>query len=152
MRGARTSRYVGVAVLGGAAAVALAGCEKPPPAVSVFSGTTTLNEQALCWAFDSDSLAPGQCAQDILQGDQSGGGAVVPIQAGNTVGISVDPVVAQTGWTPTIGGQRIVDAPLTETYFRFTVPLGVPANGVPLQIVAGQDSSIRGVWIFKLQP
>lgn len=148
----RRVRVMGVTVVAVAAAASLAGCEKPPPAVSVFSGTTTVNEQALCWSFDSDSLAPGACAQDILQGRQTNGVANVPITAGNTVGISVDPAVAEAGWSPLIGGQQIVKEPITETYFRFTVPLGIPAEGVPLQIVAGRDTQIRGVWIFSLTP
>lgn len=149
----RALRAMGVAVTTAAAAMTLAGCEKPPPAVSVFSGTTTVHEQALCWAFDSDALAPGQCAQEILDGSASGGVADVPVTAGNTVGISVDPSVAEVGWVPVIGGQQVVQQPITETYFRFTVPLlpqGWPAEGLPLQIVAGQTAKARGVWVFKL--
>jgi hypothetical protein len=76
---------------------------------------------------------------------------VVP---GETVGISVDTAVAEAGWFPVIGDQRLTEQPLTSTYYRFQFPSlqEVPADGLSLQVVAGRDTKTRGIWVFKLVP
>jgi hypothetical protein len=133
----------------------VAACSKPAPGVSVFSGTNTVRQEALCWAFDADQLDPTACAQDVITGAVSGGQApsltVVP---GDVIGISVDPAVAEAGWTPAIGGQKLTTTPITSTYYRFTYPdlQEVPADGLSLQIIAGKDTSTRGIWVFALNP
>lgn len=68
------------------------------------------------------------------------------------MGISVDPVVAESGWNIVIGGEQLSQTPLTTTYFRFTLPLQLGTQALPLQIVSGQNTKIRGVWIVALQP
>ena len=149
----RSRRAALVAATAAAAAVLLSGCEKPAPGVSVFSGTTTEHRKAVCWAFESEALDPGQCTQDLLT-EASAGEVVarIPVVPGDTVGISVDPVVAKSGWTPVIGQQRLVSTPLDTTYYRFTYPdlQEVPEEGVLLQIVAGRGESTRGIWVFRL--
>lgn len=133
--------------------MALAGCEKPAPGVSVFAGTTTEFREAVCWAFESDALEPGDCAQDLIVEASSGDGvARIPVVPGETIGISVDPAVADAGWSPVIGQQRLTTTPLNTTYFRFTYPdlQEVPAEGVLLQVVAGRGESSKGIWVFRL--
>ena len=52
-----------------AVTVALAGCEKPNPGASVFSGTTTQYRQAACWAAKlglQDSTAASELMQPLL--------------------------------------------------------------------------------------
>lgn len=136
-----------------ASGLLLAGCEKPGPGVSVFAGTTTEYREAVCWAFESDALEPGDCAQDLITEASTGEGvARVPVVPGETIGISVDPKVADAGWTPVIGQQRLTSTPLETTYFRFTYPdlQEVPQEGVLLQIVAGRGESTKGIWVFRL--
>ena len=148
----RSTAIVGAAVLG-AASMLLTGCEKPAPGVSVFAGTTTEYREAVCWAFDSDGLEPGDCAQDLIEKASTGDGvARIPVVPGETIGISVDPSVADVGWSPVIGQQRLTATPLSTTYFRFTYPdlQEVPAEGVLLQIVAGRGESSKGIWVFRL--
>ena len=81
---------------------------------------------------------------------------VITVTPGNTLGISVDPEVADNGWFPVIGQERLSQTPITSTYFRFTFPTlqQIPADGFTLQIVArGSKPDItRGLWIYKLQP
>lgn len=146
---------VGLAVVFAASAVTLAACEKPAPGVSVFAGTTTKYQAALCWSFDGSSLSNEKCAQDVVQNALSGDGvASIPVIPGETIGISVDPIVASQGWTPVIGTQRLLEEPITSTYFRFSFPdlQQLPPDGVPLQIVAGTGDETRGIWIFRLIP
>ncbi|MEI2715802.1 MAG: hypothetical protein V9E98_02200 [Candidatus Nanopelagicales bacterium] len=150
----RRAQVLGLVALAGAA-MTLTACEKPPPGVSVFSGPASVRSEALCWAFESDQLTPGECAQEILQGQPTGGIQNLSVTPGDTVGVSVDPVVAESGWTISIGGQKLIETPLTTTYFRFTLP-DLPSQlgteQLPMQIIAGQNTKIRGVWIVGLQP
>jgi len=139
----------GVAVL----ALGLTACEKPNPGATVFSGTTSQFRQAACWAFDADSLDANSCAQDVVGAAASGAQtASIPVVPGQVIGISVDPVVADAGWSPRINGQNLVPSPITSTYFRFTFPefQQVSEDGLIMEIVAGKDEKTRGIWIFKL--
>lgn len=146
----RRIQAVGLAGIAVATAVTLTGCEKPAPSVSVFSGPSSINAEALCWAFDADQLAPGQCADEILSGQSADQAASLEVVPGNTVGISVDPVVAEAGWQLVISGQPATQE-LTTTYFRF--PLNpVMQEEMPIQIVAGSGGRQRGIWSIKLVP
>ena len=72
---------------------------------------------------------------------------------GSVIGISVDPVVADSGWSPVIGQQRLVSTPLETTYYRFTYPdlQEIPPDGVLLQVVAGRGDAAKGIWVFRLE-
>ena len=142
-------------VLAGAAllALGLTACEKPNPGATVFSGTTSQFRQAACWSFDAAALDAHSCAQDVIDAAASGSRtASIPVVPGQVIGISVDPVVADAGWSPRINGQNLAPTPITSTYFRFTFPefQEIPQDGLIMEIVAGQDAKTRGIWIFKL--
>lgn len=144
-------------ILVGAAALVLGltGCEKPNPGASVFSGTTTQWRQAVCWAAEGESIDADACAQDVIAKAADGGQlASIPVVPGQIVGISVDPVVADTGWFPRINGQNLTQAPITSTYFRFTFPefQEVAADGLLMELVAGSEGANRGIWFFQLVP
>lgn len=146
----RTLLAIGVASL---ALATLTGCTKPAPGATVFTGTQSAHREATCWAFNADTLGEGECAQELIAQAASGDGvSSLKVIPGDTVGISVEPVVAETGWFPVVGNQRLTAEPITETYFRFTFPelQEIPAEGLLLQVVAGQGSNTRGIWVFKL--
>ena len=152
------SRRARPAVLAAAALVAvgaLAACEKPNPGVTVWSGTTSAHSEALCWSADG-AVGATSCAQSVVEDALKGQrAAVIPVVAGNTLGISVDPVVAENGWIPAIGTQRLVETPITSTYWRFTFPqVTIPADGFALEVIAvgSSQNSSRGLWVFKLTP
>jgi hypothetical protein len=149
----RRSRLVLLSLTAVVGALVLTGCEKPAPGVSVFAGTTTEYRPAVCWAFDGEALEAGDCAQDVITEASTGDAvATIPVVPGETIGISVDPKVADAGWSPVIGQQRLVSTPLDTTYYRFTYPdlQEIPAEGVLLQIVAGRGESAKGIWVFRL--
>lgn len=149
------ARGAAVVGLAGVAVLTLAGCEQPAPGVTVFAGTTSEHREALCWEFTGDNLQPGACAQDIVEGALAGDDvARIPVVPGETVGISVDPKVADAGWFPVVGDQRLTEEPLSTTYYRFQFPSlqQVPADGLSLQVLAGRDTKTRGIWVFKLVP
>lgn len=131
----------------------LAACTKPSPGVSVTSGTSTAHAQAICWSFDGAPIDAATCGADVIkQAEDSGGVKRVTTLPGQTIGISVDPVVADGGWFPAIGGQRLVQEPITSTYYRFQYPnlQELPAGGQSLEIVAVNGDSTRGFWVFAL--
>jgi len=138
-----------------ASALLLSACEKPSPGVSVFSGSTSSYREAVCWSFDGEPLGPETCAQDIvaqaLEGEQV---ASLPVLPGDVIGISVDPKVADLGWYPVVGSQRLTQQPVFSTYYRFTYPdlQPVPPDGVALQVVAGQGTETLGLWVFRIVP
>lgn len=150
----RATRLAAVA-LAGIAVLTLAACEKPSPGVTVVSGMTSAYRAALCWSFDGEPLNPDTCAQDVvtnaLEGEQV---ARIPVVSGTTIGISVDPAVADVGWYPVVGSQRLTQEPVYSTYYRFTYPdlQPVPADGVALQVVAGTGDATQGLWVFQLVP
>jgi hypothetical protein len=136
------------------ALLVLSGCTKPLPGATVFSGANSQGRQATCWAFDAEELAAGDCAQDLIAQAATGDAvSVVNVFPGDTVGISVDPVVAETGWFVVLGNQRLTENPITSLYYRFTFPAAqeIPAEGVLLQIVASSGVGARGIWVFKLE-
>ncbi|MFM7211720.1 MAG: hypothetical protein ACKOYQ_06910 [Actinomycetota bacterium] len=144
-----------ITLLAVASSLLLAACEKPAPGVSVVSGTTSAYREALCWSFDGEPLGPDTCAQDVvtqaLEGEQV---ATLPVLSGDVVGISVDPKVADLGWYPVVGSQRLTQEPVFTTYYRFTYPdlQPVPPKGVALQVVAGQGTETLGLWVFRIVP
>lgn len=132
--------------------LSLSACEKPNPGASVVSGTSVAHSEALCWSED-EAITPKSCAQDIIANaaaDPSIG--TIEVLADQTVGISVDPKVAELGWYVAIGGQRFNDTAITSTYYRFTFPkVSVPEEGYDLQVIAeGKGNATRGIWVFKL--
>ena len=138
------------------APLALAGCEKPAPGVTVWSGTNSEHVQAVCWQFEEGQpLTPRECAQDVLDKASTGEGvARLPVAPGDTVGISVDPVVAESGWSVQIGGKTVA-AGMTDTYYRFTFPeVGADSpTGYTMQVIAAaQPTGNRGYWFFQLLP
>ena len=138
----------------GVSALGLAACEKPNPGASVFSGTTTKWREAACWAL-LGSIDANACAQEVIGKAASGSRlAEIPVVPGQVVGISVDPVVADTGWYPRINGQNLTQAPITSTYYRFTFPefQQVAEDGLTMEIVAGSGEETRGLWLFQLVP
>lgn len=136
-------------------ALGLAACEKPNPGATVFSGTTSQWRQAACWAQEGDAIDAEACAKNVLDDAVAGDRlATIPVVPGQVVGISVDPVVADAGWSPRINGQNLTQSPITSTYFRFTFPefQEVPADGLTMELVAGSDGDNRGIWFFQLLP
>lgn len=151
MRLRRSTLAVSLAIVG---AFALGACEKPGPGVTVVSGPTSAWRTALCWSFDGEPLSAETCAQDVVTEALDGADvASIPVIPGQVIGISVDPVVADAGWYPVIGSQRLTQRPITSTYYRFTYPdlQEVPVDGVSLQVVAGGEGTL-GLWVFQLIP
>ncbi len=133
-------------------AIGLTSCEKPNPGVTVWSGTNSEHREAVCWT-EQDAITPEECAQDIvLSALNDPEVATIPVLADQTVGISVDPDVAEHGWFVAVGGQRFNDGAIYSTYYRLTFPkVYIPEGGYDMQVIAqGKGNATRGIWVFKL--
>lgn len=157
-------RPLAVALAVAATLLALGACEKPAPSVTVFSGTTSEHREALCWSFDADrAYTAADCVVDVASAQSQESVfealdeylATLEVAAGDVVGISVDPEVADAGWSVTLNGRPLHRDLITETYFRFTMPPQPLRRGsVEMQVRAAADdgTSARGFWVFRLIP
>ena len=151
MKPARLSLVLAGAVI---LTLGLTACDKPNPGASVFSGTKSQFERALCWTQEGTYLDENNCAADVMKEAATGAGAArIPAMAGQTVGISVDPVVADTGWYPVLDGTPLTKTPITSTYYRFSPTQDqLKPDGSTLAIAAADANGTRGVWFFQLVP
>jgi len=133
-------------------AFSLTACEKPNPFVTVTSGASSANGQALCWA-SGNTISAQTCAESLVAGALNNPDTpTVKIVSDQTLGISVDPKVAKLGWYAAIGGQRLTQNAIYSTYYRFRFPqTTIPDTGFSLQVIArSTQSAPRGIWLFKL--
>ncbi|HVQ18998.1 MAG TPA: hypothetical protein VMT27_08175 [Actinomycetes bacterium] len=137
----------------------LSGCDKPTPNVTVFSGTTSEHRDAICWSPDADqAIEQSDCSIELQSTEDFNQRlldkvAIVPTTPGETVGISVDPVIADNGWQVSINGRPLTRQPVTENYFRFTMPPQPLRNGdaqLVVQALTSDGKAVRGSWIFGL--
>jgi hypothetical protein len=141
----------------------LTACDKPAPAVTVFSGSTSSRVPALCWSADPTekldvagclSQGAGQSTADLAASLSSRVGTV-PVRPDQTIGISVDPALQSGGWYPVLGDSRLTAAPVTDSYYRFQLSEAELRKG-PLQLrilaLADDPAQVRGLWLFQLVP
>jgi len=149
-----------VAAISGALALAiltLAGCQKPLPIATVFSGSSSASREALCWS-PEPNRPPKQA--DCLFGEASPAQllayvASIPVIPARTIGISVDPEVAEAGWSVTVNGRPLNNRLIKSTYYRFALSeQNLRRGSLQLQIVgATADGALtRGSWVFELTP
>jgi hypothetical protein len=139
--------------VGAALAFGLTACDKPNPNATVFSGTVSRSQQAACWGQNGESINLDACAKDVLDAATTGSKLpTIPVLPGQTIGVSVDPSVADAGWQLLINNQTLNATPVTSTYFRFTFPdfQQVPADGILLEVLAGGAGTPRGIWLYRL--
>lgn len=142
-------KRVAAAVLTVAAATGLAACEKPAPRVSFFTGTTSEWVSPVCFSW-TGQINAAQCLQDAANRAASGQSVRMNVVPDNVVGISVDPSIAESGWTPSLAGTPLTEQPLKTTYFRFTFPRVQPdPNGYPLAVIT-EGGEQPGVWAVRL--
>jgi hypothetical protein len=146
----RARRLVAVAAAAMVAA-ALTACEQPTPSVSVWSGTTTYRIPAACWSFDAEESLTSDDAEACLEGATENA-RELEVQVGQRIGISVDPVVAENGWLPTIGDSRLTADPVEVTYFGFAISEQDLSEGpLELRIIAlSEEGQGRGIWAVRL--
>lgn len=152
--GSRRPRVLaGQALVGVAVLLCATACEKPTPEASIYSGTSNAAVEAACWNFD-DAPADPSCASGLSAGEVAEREGVITVRAGDTIGITVEPDVAEAGWAVQIGDQSLSAQRLDETYFRFALSEADLANA-PFELKVfgypGEGDQPRGLWLFRLE-
>ena len=143
LRRASSPALLGLAVL---APLLLTGCEKPSPGITVFAGSTSQRAEAACWAQDADgSVQQPACAGESTE---------IEVGTGDTLGISVDKNVAESGWRIRINDEEVTPETIEDTYYKVPVASGLGGQEFKMQIFALSESGqeIRGAWNFTLVP
>ena len=128
-------------------AMLLAGCgAESEPLVTVFSpGSGSVSVPPQCWSPD-EVVSEQDCASTSNLGH-------IAVQPGATIGVNVDPEIAELGWVPTVGGERLVAQDLDSTYYRFALSESNFAEtpDPALEIYAvDEDQKTRGLWVLQL--
>lgn len=161
------SRRVALTIAAGVGVLLLSGCEAPNPAATVFSGTTSVNREALCWSPEPDQPSgPDDCL--VTEADLNVGGdalsadasaelvdylAIIEVVPEETIGISVDPEVAEAGWSITLNGKALSSELITSTYHRFSLSERAFRRGpIEMRIFAATEdgTGVRGSWVYQL--
>ncbi len=144
MPAARRSVAFGLATVG---LLTLTGCDKPNPTVTVFSGSSSNRAEAICWSRSGKAVDTSTCGSEEKVG-------AISVRANQTVGISVDPKIADSGWIVAVGQSQLTPRKITETYFRFTLtPQELASGPLRLQVVAVDKAGTApvGRWLFDLK-
>lgn len=136
--------------------LALAGCEKPAPLVTVVNDGRSVYSEATTYCFPGQSLTANTCAQ------RATGVTRLAVVGGEPVGIDVAKPLLDNGWLIELSDAASPDgAPATpqqspvqqDHYFTFTAPNLPPGSSLNLTVrsldAAGQPN---GVWAFQLVP
>jgi hypothetical protein len=129
------------------ATVVLGGCGvESEPLVTVFSpGSGSITVAPQCWSPDA-VVSEEDCERTSNLGR-------LQVQPGATIGVNVDPAIAELGWVPTVDGRRLVAQNLDQTYYRFALSESdfAEAPGSALEVYAVDDEqNTRGLWVLQL--
>jgi len=150
------------ALAAGALTMLLTGCQAPEPGVTVFSGSVSDYRQAVCWTPDATQVRLKSCLSvtgptSQQRSDIESRLGSLPVRSDATIGISVDPEVADRGWYVTLGSNRVNLEAIRDTYYRLSLPATIVETGdpVPLYVLSvdGDNTDVTsGVWAFELLP
>lgn len=122
------------------ALVGLAGCQKPPPEVTIQGGGTSLRSEPLRYNLDGSTF------------ENRKGPKVLAVRAGDTVNISVDKKVADAGWLVLVN-DKITRVSRGKPHYAFPAPDFANAPDASLVVFEqppnGGDAT--GSWIFTLR-
>jgi hypothetical protein len=150
MKTRHRAAVAGAVVLG---AIALTGCEKPTPLVTLVSGSTSVNSEAVCHAEGKKLVDLSQCLDRPAR-------EAIDVTAGNSFSVGVDKEIADKGWYLYINGRPFNDEPIKKTFLssaELTLPSGIAKDAQPflIQIIQGpnaEQTGAKGVWSFEVKP
>jgi len=127
--------------------LALAGCEKPTPGVTVAAGTNSVHIESTVYCHEGQSAEAQNCEEHV---DRFG---LVRVKQGQAVMIDVDKDIAENGWKLVDTDANAQSNPIDEHFFSYTPDF---ANGpiVHLEVRSLErpttGARTTGVWKFQL--
>jgi hypothetical protein len=128
--------------------VALTGCEKPTPGVTLSSGTQSVHMEATTFCRDGQTPAKQDCVEHLSRV------AEITVKQGNQVSVDVDRTIAEHGWILVLpaGNQRsdVQD----EHHFAYTPDFSA-GPFIDLEVRSldrvADDAQTTGIWKFRLR-
>jgi hypothetical protein len=134
-------------VTAGLLVLALAGCEKPTPGVTVAAGSSSVHIESTTYCHDGQSAEQANCVEHL---DRLG---IIKVKRGEQVMVDVDKDIAEDGWVLVDSDANARSDIQDEHYFAFTPDF---RNGpvVRLEIRSldepADNAQVTGVWKFQL--
>ncbi len=155
---ARRRRRLAAVVGVSAALVGLTACERPTPAVTLYSGDTSTYDEAFSYCFDGQdpSKQPGEAG--ACRFDSERVPDVLTVRPGDEVLVDVDEELTGNGWFVVLrgaGGQASRLAVQTEHVTSFQPDFSQsPTITVQVQRLSAprEDAQVTGVWQFTIVP
>ena len=156
---ARLRRRLGATLTASAALIALTGCEQPTPIVTLYSGGTSLYDDAFSYCFDGQDPAkePGTAGACRFDADRQT--KKLGVRPGDVVVVDVDRDIAEKGWYVVLRGaeanQQVRLATQQEHVTSFQPDFTQsPTITVLVQKLTDTSDTAQsiGVWQFELFP
>lgn len=135
--------------------VALTGCSKPTPIVSLVSGGQTAHTGATLYCFSGQSIAARNCRTEAAKPP-----TILKVKPGQQVGIDVSRAVQRAGWVVVLpganGAQDQSSGRQDSTYLTFTPQFSAQSPQVALDVRmldrGSESKPTVGLWRFILVP
>ena len=135
--------------------VALTGCSKPTPIVSLVSGGHTVHTDATLYCFAGQSIAQRNCRTEANKTP-----TVLKVKPGGQVGIDVSRDVQRAGWVVVLpganGAQDQSSGRQESHYLTFTPQFSPQSPQVTLDVRmldhGSESKPTTGLWRFVLVP
>jgi hypothetical protein len=127
--------------------VALTGCQKPTPGVTVSSGSRSVHIESTTYCRDGQSAQKQDCVEHL---DRLG---VIQVQQGNRVGIDVASSIANHGWYLYDADAKARSEVQDEHHFAYTPDFSTsPIIHLEVRSLdrVANDAQTTGVWKFQL--
>ena len=146
-----TARRTALTVAGSALSlVALAGCQKPTPAVTLVAGGHSVRTESTLYCRDGQSVAKNNC---VAHADRL---TILRVKQGDQVGVDVDRTLAKHGWYLIDMDASQRSAVQDEHYFTFNADFsnrktpGVINLDVRSVDRVAENATATGSWRFQL--
>jgi hypothetical protein len=147
----RRRRAVAAAGAVSAGLLVLTACDKPTPVATVTVGSSSVNDEALCYN-DGDKLDEKSLAKCAKNTDDV---KSIEVDQGETVRFGVDPDIAKSGWMVLVNGRQFTEL-TKKTYTTlpsnafFNAQYGSQGDTNTVSIQEGQKG-VKGLWTFKVK-
>ena len=119
------------------ATLALAGCEKPTPFLTVYSSGTAADTKASSWCFEVGEEST--CREDDVPVPR------VPVNSDGRIAVNVSHEVAERGWYLAAGGEPEPTPEQLQQRVQFE---DYSTTGVPQQLLANEDGFVLEIVVM----
>ncbi len=147
------------ALAAGAALLGLSACEAPAPIVTLYSGDTSLYDEAFVFCFDGQDPEKGPEEDGACRFDAERQATLLQVTPGDEVLVDVDKDLADAAWFVSLtpeGGEavRVTDIEV-ESHTARVLPdfsQGVRQTLEVRKLASEDDDTVTGLWRFTLVP